>query len=242
MKKIFILIMMMTATAAMSQRIFILSNIDKRGYMNLSMGMSVPAKSFLKADASAPSQLMAYQGSSIQFSAGYRFNHRFGIQTSITTCINQADARPLIVNAERGGVGNQFTANVGTWNCAFITAGPYVSYSAGLWMFDARINTGYSLIQKPSVDITGDYFKVKTTLQTSNDQSNAFTMGGGATIRYRIGRNFALAVHADYLTAKPAFNQVKNTLNVGGDELSAVVREVKPLASFTLNGGLSLLF
>jgi Outer membrane protein beta-barrel domain len=243
MKKIFILLTMMAAaTAAMSQRAFILSNIDKRGFMNLSMGISIPAKSFLKADESAPSQLMAYQGSAVQFSAGYRLNHRFGVQTNITTCTNQADARPLIVNAERSGVGNQFTANTGTWNCAFITVGPYITYSAGLWLFDARLNVGYSLIQKPAVDMTGDYFKIKTTLQTSNDNSNAFTMGAGATVRYRVGRNFALAIHADYLTAKPTFNQVSNTLNVGGDEIKATVREVKPLASFTLNGGLSLLF
>lgn len=243
MKKIFLLISVLSiALQSYGQRSFILSNIDRRGFLNLTMGTSIPVGSPLKSDPNSPSYLMAYRGSAVQISAGYRLNHRFGVVGTMVNCLNDANAQQLISNAERGGLGKGFSANTGTWNCSYLTAGPYVTYTAQRWMFDGRVSGGYSIIQKPSTVLQGEYFNTTTSIVSSTHYSGSFTMGVGASVRYKIGRNFALLVQADYYTTRAKFKDLKTSIKVGEDLMTDYVQETKPLGAITINGGLSLLF
>jgi Outer membrane protein beta-barrel domain len=243
MKKGYTLIVALLATSmSFAQQSFILSHIDHRGFVNLSGGMSMPVKSLMKGDPTAPSDVIALRGTSMQLSAGYRLSRRFGIMGSFTNCLNEAGTQKLVESIQKSHSGGNWTSSGGTWNCSHLVAGPYMTFATGVWMFDGRLTSGYSWIQRPSTELQGQFYDVPLSIKTSQTRNGSFTVGGGVSIRYKITRNFALIVNADYVSTRASFDNLTSTLTVGQDQVEDKIREVHPIGLLSLNGGLSLLF
>ena len=243
MKKTFIFSIMLAASlSGLAQKGFILSHLDKAGYLNLSGGLALPTASLMKGEAAAPSDLSAFKGTSFQVSMGYRIGRHWGVVMNLTNCINDGNTRPLLENLEKSQLGTNWTAKTGTWNCSHLMVGPSYTINVGRWMFDQRLTAGYSWIERPYTDLTGKYYQFDLGVQTSSGKSKSFTAGIGTSVRFKIGRNIALAVHADYLTTRATFNGIESTITMGTDQATEPVREVKAMGILSLNGGLSLLF
>lgn len=243
MKKVILLIVVLLATGVcFAQQRFILSHIDHRGFVNLSGGVSMPIKSLMKGDPTAPSDVVALRGSSMQVSAGYRLTRRLGIQGTFTNCLNESGTQKLVENIKKSHAGGNWTSTGGTWNCSHLLAGPYMTFSSGIFMFDGRLTGGYSWIQRPTTELKGQFYDVPLSIKTTQTRSGSLSVGGGASIRCKITRNLALAVHADYVSTKASFDNLTSTLTVGDDKVNDKIREVHPIGLLSLNGGLSLLF
>ncbi len=243
MKKALILSIALLGTMPLlAQKGFILSHLDKRGYLNLSGGLSMPTGSVLKGDPTAPSDLMAFRGSSFQLAIGYRIGYHWGAVLSMTNCINDGNARPLVDNLEKSQLGTGWTDRAGTWNCSHLLAGPSYTINAGRWIIDTRIMGGYSWIARPYTELSGKYYQLEMGISTSSSKSKSFTAGLGTSVRFKVGRNIALAVHADYLTTRAKFDNIEATVTMGPNQSIEPVREVKPMGILSLSGGLSLLF
>jgi hypothetical protein len=243
MKKICISVLFAIGTqVVVAQKSFILSHIDHRGFINLSGGVSMPIQSLMKADPTATSDVTALRGSSMQVSAGYRLGRFLGVMGSVTNCLNESGTGQMLQNIQKSHLGASWTANGGTWNCTHAMAGPYASFSAGLWMFDVRVSGGYSWIQRPSTELKGQYFEVPIYIRTSQLRAGGITAGVGTSIRCKITRNLAFAIHGDYVTTRASFNNVNSTLTIGKETVNETLREVHPIGLLNLNGGLSLLF
>ncbi|MEZ4900736.1 MAG: outer membrane beta-barrel protein [Spirosomataceae bacterium] len=243
MKKVSILLVgLLASVSVFAQQRFILSHIDHRGFINLSGGVSMPVKSLMKGDPTAPSDVVALRGTSMQVSAGYRLTRRLGIQGSFTNCLNESGTQKLVENIQKSHADGNWTSTGGAWNCSHLVAGPYITFSSGIFMFDGRMTGGYSWIQRPSTELKGQFFDVPLSIKTSQTRNGSFTLGGGASIRCKITRNFALGLHADYVSTKASFNDLTSTLTVGEDKVNDKIREVHPIGLLSLNGGLSLLF
>ncbi|MDF7816349.1 outer membrane beta-barrel protein [Runella sp. MFBS21] len=243
MKKVYSLIIGLLATGmSFAQQSFILSHIDHRGFVNLSGGVSMPVKSLMKGDPTAPSDVVALRGTSMQVSAGYRLTRRMGIQGSFTNCLNNAGTKKLVENIEKSHAGGNWSTSGGTWNCSHLMAGPFMTFSSGLFMFDARIMGGYSWIQRPTTELKGNFYDVPLSVKTQQMRKGSATLGGGASIRYKISRNFALALNADYVSTRASFDNLTSTLTVGKEKVDENIREVHPIGLVSINGGLSLLF
>lgn len=243
MKKIFIsALVVMTTQAAIAQKSFILSHIDHRGFINLSGGVSMPIQSLMKADPNAPSDVTALRGTSMQVSAGYRLGRRLGVMGSVTNCLNESGTGQMLQNIEKSHLGASWSANGGTWNCTHAMIGPFATFGVGLWMFDVRVSGGYSWIQRPSTELKGQYFEVPIYIQTSQLRAGGLTGGIGTSIRCKITRNLAFALHGDYVTTRASFDNINSTLTIGKESVNETFREVHPIGLLNLNGGLSLLF
>jgi len=243
MKKVCTLIVGLLATSiSFAQQKFILSHIDHRGFVSLSGGMSVPVKSLMKGDATAPSDVVALRGTSMQVSAGYRLTRRFGVMGSFTNCLNNAGTQKLVDNIQKSHSGGNWTSSSGTWNCSHLLAGPYMTFATGIWMFDTRVSGGYSWIQRPSTELKGQFYDVPLSIKTSQTRNGSFAVGGGASVRCKITRNFALNFSADYVSTRASFDNLTSTLTIGQDKVEDKIREVHPIGLLSLNGGLSLLF
>ena len=243
MKKVYTLVIGLLATGmSFAQQNFILSHIDHRGFINLSGGVSLPVKSFMKGDPSAPSDIVALRGSSMQVAAGYRLTRRLGVMGSFTNCLNEAGTQKLVENIQKSNPEGGWTASGGTWNCSHLLAGPYMTFNAGIWMFDARIMGGYSWIQRPSTELKGNFYEVPLSVKTNQTRSSSFSAGGGVGIRCKITRSFALALHADYVGTRATFDNLTSTLTIGEEKGEEKMREVHPIGSLSINGGLSFLF
>jgi|GEM_PF-1382539 len=244
MKKIIlpIVVVLLTIAPVFAQKNFILSHLDRRGYLNLSGGVSKPVASLFAADPASVSDLKSVGGSSIQIAAGYRLTRLFGVVASMTNCLNNANTLPMVENVAQSQFGTDWSAKGGSWNCAHLLLGPTISLQSGLFMFDGRIMGGYSWVQRPSTELKGAFYNVPMVVQTSAERSRSFSVGTGVSVRCKIGRNFALAIHADYLSTRAEFKNVKSILKIGNDEATDFVRETHPIGMLSLNGGLSLLF
>ncbi|MCP1383451.1 hypothetical protein [Runella salmonicolor] len=243
MKKIYTLVIGLLVTGmSFAQQSFILSHIDHRGFVNFSGGTSIPVKSLMKADPNASSEISALRGSSMQVSAGYRLTRRIGIMGSFTNCLNQTSTLKLVESIQKSHPGGTWASSGGTWNCSHFLAGPYMTFKAGIWMFDARVTGGYSWIQRPFTELKGTFFDVPLTIKTAQSRNGSFSVGSGASVRCKITRNFALAVHADYVSTKASFNDITSTLTIGKDKGDEKISEVHPIGLLSVGGGLSLLF
>lgn len=243
MKRIALLFVLILAVLpAFSQRNFILSHVDRRGYLNLSAGASMPVGSLSAADPEAHSDLKALNGSSMQISAGYRLGRLFGVMASMTNCLNDANTNPMVENVSKSQFGTNWRAKGGTWNCSHLLAGPTISVASGLFMFDGRLAAGYSWVQRPSTELKGNFYQMPIVMETYVERSRSFMVGIGTSVRYKIGRNFALALHADYLSTRAKFDNVKSSISLGGDQATDFAPETHPIGILSLNGGLSLLF
>ncbi|MFN4145666.1 MAG: hypothetical protein ACK4GN_07565 [Runella sp.] len=243
MKKIlFSTVFCLYSTLLLAQQRFILSHIDHRGFVNISSGVSLPTKSLMKGDPTAPSDVVARRGSSFQVALGYRFTRRLGAMTSFTSCLNESGTQNLLATIQQSHTGGNWSVSGGTWNCAHWTAGPYYSISAGLWTFDARLTGGYSWVQRPSTELKGNLYDIPLSIKTTQVRSGSLTVGAGASIRCKISRHFAVAVHSDYFALRASFDNLTSTLTVGNDQVQDKIREVHPIGMLNLNGGLSFLF
>ncbi len=243
MKKVVLLVVgLLASLPMMAQRDFILSHIDRRGFLNISGGLAMPIGSPYKTDPNAPSDLMALSGSSFQVSLGYRLNHRWGAVVNFTNCLNDGSTKQMIQKVENGKLGSDWKASSGTWNCSHLLAGPYVSFVFDRLTIDARLTGGMSWVERPGTELKGLYYGNEMSVKTTSVNSKSFTAGLGTSVRYVIGRNIAFAVHADYLTTKASFDSVETTVKIGTDSGTEFLREVKPIGILSLNGGLSLLF
>ena len=236
------LILTLAALPAFSQRNFILSHVDRRGYLNLSAGSSIPVGSLAAADPETPSDLKALSGSSLQISAGYRLGRLFGVMASMTNCLNDANTQPMVENVSKSQFGTNWLAKGGTWTCSHLMVGPTISVASGLFIFDGRLTAGHSWVQRPATELKGNFYQLPIVMETSSERSKSFMMGIGTSVRCKIGRNFALAVHADYLSTRAKFDNVKSSISLGGDQATDFVRETHPIGILSLNAGLSLLF
>jgi len=243
MKRVSILIVGLLASASVfAQQRFILSHIDHRGFINLSGGVSMPVQSLMKGDPTAPSEVVALRGSSMQVSGGYRLTRRLGVMGTFTNCLNESGTQQLVENIKKTHAGGNWTSTGGTWSCAHLMAGPYITFSSGIFMFDGRLTGGYSFIQRPTTELKGQFYDVPLSIKTAQTRSGSFSAGTGMSIRCKITRNFALALHADYVTTRASFDNLTSTLTVGEDKVNDKLREVHPIGLLSLNGGLSLLF
>ncbi|WP_428668176.1 outer membrane beta-barrel protein [Runella sp.] len=243
MKKIYTLVIGLLATGmSFAQQSFILSHIDHRGFVNISGGVSIPVKSLMQGDPTAPSDITALRGTSMQISGGYRLTRRVGVMGSFTNCLNATGTQKLVSNIQISHPGGNWASTGGTWNCSHFVAGPYITFKAGIWMFDARVTGGYSWIQRPTTELKGNFYDVPLSIKTTQSRNGSFTVGSGASVRCKITRNFALALHADYVSTKASFNDLTSTLTIGKDQGDERIREVHPIGSLNLTGGLSLLF
>ena len=243
MKKVYTsVVAMLIAGMSFGQQTFILSHIDHRGFINLSGGISMPVKSLMKGDPTAPSDVSALRGTSVQITGGYRLTRRLGVVGSFTNCLNESSTQKLVQNIQTSHSGGSWSVTGGTWNCSHFMVGPYLTLSKGLLMFDARVTGGYSWIERPSTELKGQFYDVPLTIKTSQTKSGSFSVGAGSSIRVKVTRNFALAVHADYISTRASYNNLTSTLTIGEDKVDDKIREEHPIGLLSFGGGLSLLF
>ena len=243
MKKVYTSVIAMLITGmSFGQQTFILSHIDHRGFINLAGGVSMPVKSLMKGDPTAPSDVSALRGTSMHVSAGYRLSRRFGVMGSFTNCLNESSTQKLVQNIQTSHSGGSWSVSGGTWNCSHFMAGPYMTFSKGLLMFDTRLLGGYSWIDRPSTELKGQFYDVPLTIKTYQTKSGSFSAGVGTSIRVKVMRNFSLAVHADYISTRASYNNLTSTLIIGEDKVDDKIREVHPIGLLSFGGGLSLLF
>ena len=226
-----------------AQKSFILSHVDRRGYLNISVGSNIPMNDFLSNNNQdvMPRESMI-RGQAFQLQTGYRITRHLGIVGSLTHCINPTNTNLILRQAETAGYGSNWQTNAKLWNCTSVMAGPYITFSPGRWMLDVRLQAGYALVQKPETIMNGDILSLPMEIKSTGERRSGLSAGLGTSIRYKIGRNLAFGLHADYVVTKAKFDNLQKIVALSDMTISEEIQRQTFGGSLNVGAGICFLF
>lgn len=227
-------------TVSFGQKTFILSMQDKKAFVALSGGVSLPLGAYGSSEASSQ-PLCAGPGMLINLSAGYRVMDRFGLMVRAEQHRNVVKTNAMI-DAMGSGAADSWTAKAGNWSLTTIMAGPYITIPKGRFSFDGRLLAGWARAAMPETQLNGTYGTTPVSVQTVGSQSSALAMGGGTTARYRLNPWLSAHVNADFSYAVLTFNNLSSKAwSVNGSSETPFYSSDRQLCVMGVSAGVTLL-
>lgn len=243
MKQVFFTVLAVgMTTAAFSQKTFILAHQDKKGFVAVSAGASLPVGWFGSHSSVDPRASMAGQGMVINLSAGYRLMGPVGLMIRGEQHRNPVQTRAML-NALTRNETDVWTAKADDWTITTVMGGPYVNFPLGRFSLDARLLAGRATAVLPNTAMQGNFGQVEMSVKKTGAQSTATAFGGGLSLRYRLGRSVSLHLNGDYTRAQFTFDNLTSTAwsNNGRSE-SLRYSNDRPVGVVSVSAGVALLF
>jgi len=230
MKKILLIILCLTIMIPLvtAQE----ADINKRGYLGISIGAAIPVGEFGSTDIGGEYSGFAKTGLSFQLiNFGYRLGKNLGIAGLWSGSAFNMDVDALVNNSGLGAV----NVEADPWSFGAFMGGLLISIPSDKFDIDFRGLIGFSYGKTPEMtisgyDIEGNYAFVKQTSGTSN--SFAYDLGVG--IRYNVSRLICINLLLDYMGSKPKFSTDLFSANgyYGKSEFD------QPMNHITITGGI----
>ena len=243
MKKLFVTVLAAgMTTAAFCQKTFILSHQDKKGFFAVSAGASLPVGRFASCSPNDDQACMAGQGFAFNVSAGYRIAGPVGLMVRGEQHRNTVNTNGMLDALYRNNT-DVWTAKADNWSVLSVMAGPYVSIPMGRFSVDGRLLAGRALAVLPNTSMAGNFGTTEMSVKTTGSQSTALSLGGGLSLRYRLGRSTSLNVNADYSRADFTFNNLTSTATNGSiRSQSPVYSSDRVVSVVSVSAGIAILF
>lgn len=181
------------------------SGEEKKGYINLSMGPSIPLGSFGSTDLSDDNSGYANVGFNLQLiNFGYKFSKHLGMAVMWSGSSFNIDKDAVLANS---GLETAFSVDATPYSYGSILAGVLVSMPQGDFEFDFRglIGLGYGIspeIKYNGYDLQGEY----AILKQDKSESFALAYDLGIGTRYNVSDLINLNLFVDYMGFKPEFS------------------------------------
>jgi hypothetical protein len=183
----------------------------KKVFFAVSAGASLPVGRFASCSSSDDQACMAGNGLAFNVSAGYRVAGPVGLMIRGEQHRNSVNTGAMLDALYRND-SDVWTAKADNWSIMTVMAGPYVSIPlTGRLSVDARLLAGRALAVLPNTSMSGTFGRTEMSVKTTGSQSTAMALGGGLSLRYRLGRSTALNVNADYSRADFTFTNLTST-------------------------------
>jgi hypothetical protein len=243
MKKLFITVLAAgMTTAAFCQKTFILSHQDKKGFFAVSAGASLPVGRFASCAPNDDQACMAGQGIAFNISTGYRIAGPVGLMIRGEQHRNTVNTSAMLDALYRNNT-DVWTAKADNWSILSVMAGPYVSIPMGRFSVDGRLLAGRALAVLPNTSMAGNFGTTEMSVKTTGSQSTALSLGGGLSLRYRLGRSTALNLNADYSRANFTFTNLTSTATNGAlRSESSVYSSNRVVSVVSVSAGITVLF
>lgn len=229
-------------TISFCQKSFILSHQDKKGFFAVSAGASLPVGLFASCAPGEEQASMAGRGISINLSAGYRLIGPVGLMIKAEQHRNALQTDALLTNVYRSEQ-DVWTAKADHWSVTTIMGGPYVSIPMGRFSLDARLLAGRAMAVLPNTAINGNIGDVNMSVQTTGSESWATALGGGLSLKYRLGRSFSVNLNGDYTQALCTFNNLTSKAKTtNGQSESSYYSSNRPVSVVSVSAGVAILF
>lgn len=230
------------STASFSQKAFILSHLDKKGFVALSAGVSQPLGRFASCSPVDERAGMAARGLAFNVSAGYQLIGPAGLMVWGERHRNALQTRALLSNLYRNDT-DVWTATADDWSVVTLMGGPYVNLPMGRFSVDARLLAGWARASLPGTVMNGNFGNLEMGVNTTGSQSASVAIGGGLSLRYRLGRILSLCVNSDYTHARFRFDNLTSTAwSSNGKSESSRFSSDRMVSAVSLSVGLVVLF
>ncbi len=243
MKKLFITVLAAgMTTTAFCQKTFILSHQDKKGFFAASAGASLPVGRFASCSSTDNQACMAGQGLAFNISAGYRVAGPVGLMIQGEQHRNSVNTSAMLNALYRNNT-DVWTAKADNWSVMSVMGGPYISVPLGRFSVDARLLAGRALAVLPNTAMSGNFGTTEMSVKTTGSQSTALSLGGGLSLRYRLGRSTSMHLNADYSRADFMFENLSSIATNGGVRSESLNYSSNRIVSMvSVSAGIAVLF
>lgn len=243
MKKLFYTVLAVgITTTAFCQKTFILSHQDKKGFIAASAGISLPVGSFANCAATDAQACMAGQGVAFNAAIGYRIAGPVGLMIRGEQHRNSVNTGAML-NALYRNDSDVWTAKANNWSVMTVMAGPYVTIPMGRFSTDVRLLAGRALAVLPNTSMSGNFGQTEVSVTTTGSQSTAMALGGGVSLRYRLGRLTSIHLDADYSRAAFTFKNLTSTaISTNNRSESLSYTSERTISVVGVSAGLAVLF
>lgn len=234
------LLLLGLVTVSFGQKTFILSMQEKKAFVAVSGGVSLPLGTY-GHNETGRQPMSAGPGTVVNLSAGYRVMDRFGLMVRAEQHRNVVRTNAMI-DAMGADAASSWTAKAGDWSVTTVMAGPYITVPKGRLSFDGRLLAGWARATMPETQLTGTYGVTPVSLQTVGSQSSALAMGGGATARYRLSPWLSTHINADFSYAVLTFNNLASKAwSVNGSSETPFYSSDRQVCVMSVSAGLTVL-
>lgn len=229
-------------TFSFAQKAFILSHQDRKGFFALSAGGNLPIGRFASCSPVDKEAGMAGLGTTLSLSAGYQLVGPVGLMVRGEQHRNAIKTYALLDDLYRNET-DTWTADADDWSVTTIMGGPYLVIPMGRFTLDTRLLAGRAWAVLPNTNMSGNFGSVDMWVKTTGSQSESTALGGGVSLRYRLGRNLSLHLNSDYTRARFVFDNLTTTAqsNNGRSE-SSLFSSSRTVSTVSLSAGIALLF
>ncbi|GAB3642895.1 hypothetical protein [Spirosoma arcticum] len=229
-------------TVSFGQKAFILSHQEKKGFFAVSAGGSQPVGRFASCSPVDDQAGMAGAGTVISLSAGYRLVGPVGLMVRGEQHRNAIRTHALLDGLYRNET-DTWTASADAWAMTTIMGGPYLIIPLGRFTLDTRLLAGRASAVLPNTHMSGNFGTVDMWVETTGSRSEATALGGGLSLRYRLGRSLSLHLNSDYTRARFMFDNLTTTAqsNNGRSE-RAGYSSSRTVSVVSVSAGVALLF
>ena len=242
MKKLFVTVLAVGLTStAFCQKTFILTHQDKKGFVAVSAGASLPVGEFANCSPSNNQACMAGSGLAFNAAAGLHVAGPVGLMIRGEQHRNAVNTGAMLDALYRND-SDVWTAKADNWSILSVMAGPYVSIPMGRFSVDGRLLAGRALAVLPNTSMAGNFGTTEVSVKTTGSQSTAMVYGGGASLRYRLGRATSLHVNADYSRAEFTFNNLTSiATSTNGRSESLTYSSTRTIGIVSVSAGVAIL-
>lgn len=243
MKTVFLTLLVANMTTlCFSQKAFILAHQEKKGFVALSAGASLPIGQFASCSPTDQEAGWADRGRTVNISAGYQFVGRVGLMVRGEQHRNGLQTQAML-DALYLSETDIWTARADSWVVTTLMAGPYLSIPIGRFSVDARLLAGQAMAVLPGTELAGNFGDVNMAMKTTGSQSKATAFGGGVSLRYRLGRVLALQLNGDFTRSELTFDNLTSTAwSSAGRSESSRYSSCRLINVASVSGGVVLLF
>lgn len=230
------------ATTAFCQKTFILAHQDKKGFIAASAGVSLPVGSFANCISTNAQACMAGQGLAFNAAIGYRIAGPVGLMIRGEQHRNSVNTAAMLDALYRND-SDIWTAKADNWSVMTVMAGPYFTIPMGRFSADARLLAGRALAVLPNTSMSGNFGRTEMSVTTTGSQSTALALGGGISLRYRLGRLTSLHLDADYSRAEFTFANLTSTATSNDNRSQSLpYSSERTISVVGVSAGLAILF
>ena len=212
---------------------------DKKGYVGISIGPSIPMGDFSSKDADNSAAGWANTGAIFDISLAHKLGGgNFGLTALLRGQVNPTDVEALVNEYANQYRGVDWTVESSGWGIGGIMLGGFGSFPLSeKTSFDTRALIGFLSTSCPEITVTGSGPGGTAWIKQNNTSATSFSYLVGVGFKFDIGSKLYLLTNLDYLGSKPEFSGVETTASDGSRNFDTWSQ---PLGTFNLSIGIAI--
>jgi hypothetical protein len=196
---------------------------DKRGYLTIGLGPSVPFSDFSSTSASNDDAGYAMTGGNLNIAFAYRLGQNLGLTAMLTGTSNPVDVDALAADFKQSYPNANWTVTADRWRIGGVMIGGFATFPASENLsFDVRLLGGVLKSTMPEIRATATSGIIGGSATREEKSVATVTFDLGFMFKYKIANAVCILAGADFITANPKFNDVVTRTSFGGSSTADI--------------------